>query len=75
MQYFIKRAEAKAFPDGTRFRNKKTGTEYIISKECKCGEYLHYEVKQVGHAYSNGTVWQHLDIERLCEVMEPAGMK
>ena len=69
MQYFIKRTEATAYPNGTRFKHKKTGTEYIIMKECGCGENLHYEVKQVDSSDRNGTVWQHPDIERLCELV------
>lgn len=67
MEYFIKRGEAEEFPKGMRFKNKKTGTEYVIEKECGCGDWLHYEVKQVDNAHN--VVWHHLDIERLCEII------
>lgn len=71
MQYFIKRAEATAYPNGTRFKSKKTGAEYIIEKQCGCGEFLHYDVKRIRDSYRYGTVWQHPDIERLCDIELP----
>lgn len=69
MKYFIERHEATAYPNGTRFKHKKTGTEYVILKECGCGNWLHYEVNQVENPSRYGTIWQHLDIERLCEIV------
>jgi hypothetical protein len=68
MKYFIKRSEAEAYPNGMHFIHNITCTEYIIEKQCGCGDWLHYECSQIGRFDKYGMVWQHLDIERHCEV-------
>lgn len=68
MEHFIKRNEATAYPEGMRFRHKQTGTEYIIEKQCVCGDWLHYNCKQLGEIVKSFT-WHHHSIQMLCEII------
>jgi hypothetical protein len=69
MNFLTKRNDAQPYPDGIRLKLKNTNQIGIIERECKCGDWLHYEVR-FNDANKSASVFQHIEIKQLFEIVK-----